>query len=65
MLHLYWDIGKDIVDKEAESEWGSGFYVSMSKALKTEFPNMNGFAVTNLKYMKRFYFEQKPLPYLI
>jgi len=55
MLHLYWDIGKDIVDKEAETEWGSGFYSSMSKALKTEFSEMSGFSVTNLKYMKRFY----------
>lgn len=27
----------------------------MSQSLKEEFPNVNGFSVTNLKYMKRFF----------
>lgn len=55
LLHLYWDLGKDIVTKEAEAVWGSGFYQTMSAALKEEFPSLSGFSVTNLKYMKRFY----------
>ena len=55
MLQLYWEIGKDITKKELEAKWGSGFYESASKALKTEFPDMKGVSVTNLKYMKRFY----------
>ena len=55
MLRLYWDLGKEIVEKKAEALWGSGFYDSMSRSLKEEFPDATGFSVTNLKYMKRFY----------
>lgn len=25
MIEFYWSIGKDIVEKSAESRWGSGF----------------------------------------
>lgn len=38
-----------------ESKWGSGFYESLSRDLRTAFPEMRGFSVTNLKYCKRFY----------
>ncbi len=55
MLQLYWDLGEDIVQKGAESKWGNKIYSTMSAELKTEFPKVEGFSVTNLKYMKRFY----------
>jgi predicted nuclease of restriction endonuclease-like (RecB) superfamily len=35
--------------------WGSGFYKNLSKELKDEFSDMQGFSVTNLKYCKYFY----------
>ena len=44
-----------IAKLKAESQWGSGFYESLSRDLKEEFPNMKGFSVTNLKYCRRFY----------
>ena len=34
--------------------WGTGFYKTMSRSLKEEFPSVSGFSVTNLKYIKRF-----------
>lgn len=34
---------------------GTGFYKTMSQSLKEEFPNVSGFSMTNLKYMKRFF----------
>ena len=34
---------------------GSGFFEQLSKDLKEEFPDMQGFSSTNLKYCKRFY----------
>jgi predicted nuclease of restriction endonuclease-like (RecB) superfamily len=55
MLRLYWDLGHDIVVRQMDSKWGSGFYKNLSKELKAEFPNMQGFSVTNLNYCKRFY----------
>lgn len=55
LLRLYWDLGKDIVQRGVEAKWGSKIYFTMSAELKAEFPGMDGFSVTNLKYMKRFY----------
>ncbi|MCL2335037.1 MAG: PDDEXK nuclease domain-containing protein [Endomicrobia bacterium] len=55
LLKLYWDLGNDIATKKMDSVWGSGFYEKVSKELKSEFPDMQGFSSTNLKYCKYFY----------
>lgn len=55
LLLLYWDIGKEIVQRDVESKWGSKIYATLSAELKDSFPGMEGFSVTNLKYMKRYY----------
>jgi predicted nuclease of restriction endonuclease-like (RecB) superfamily len=55
MIELYWSIGADIVEKQAETKWGSGVIRQLSKDLKTELPGIDGFSETNLRYMKRFY----------
>ena len=55
MIMLYWDMGRQIVEKQEKSQWGSGFVEQLSKDLKKEFPEMTGFSVDNLTYMKKFY----------
>jgi len=55
MLAYYWMLGKDIVDKKADSKWGSSFLGNLSLDLKERLPDQRGFSETNLKYMKRFY----------
>lgn len=55
LLKFYWSLGRDIVSKKIESEWGSGFYKKLSFDLSKSIPNVKGFSVTNLKYMKYFY----------
>jgi len=55
MLRLYWDLGHDIVVRQMDAAWGSGFFKQLSKELIDEFPNMQGFSATNLKYCKYFY----------
>jgi predicted nuclease of restriction endonuclease-like (RecB) superfamily len=55
LLRLYWDLGRDIVAQQMESAWGSGFFEQLSSDLMKEFPDMQGFSPTNLKYCKRFY----------
>ena len=55
LLRLYWEMGCDIAEKRMEAEYGSGFFDNLSRDLKLEFPNMEGFSVSNLKYIKRFY----------
>ncbi|MCL2512056.1 MAG: DUF1016 N-terminal domain-containing protein [Bacteroidales bacterium] len=55
LLRLYWDLGRDIVVRQMDTAWGSGFFEQLSKELRAEFPGMKGFSVVNLTYCKRFY----------
>jgi len=55
LLRLYWDLGQDIVARQLEATWGSGFFEQLSKDLRSEFPDMQGFSERNLLYIKRFY----------
>ena len=55
LLQLYWDIGKDLFDKKENQGWGNSIVDNLSKDLKTEFPNAQGFSRRNLFYMRSFY----------
>ena len=55
MLKFYWSLGKDIVERDMENKYGSGFFKNLSLDLKDEFPDVKGFSPTNLGYIKRFY----------
>ncbi|GHV69501.1 hypothetical protein FACS1894199_18310 [Bacteroidia bacterium] len=55
MIELYWSIGADIVDKQAESVWGSGVIKQLSADLRQEFHEMQGFSDRNIYSMKKFY----------
>ena len=55
MIMLYWDMGRQIVEKQEKAKWGSGFIKQLSRDLREEFPEMTGFSEDNLTYMKRFY----------
>ncbi len=60
MLQFYWELGKDIVEKKAESRWGSGFMKNLSRDLKEVNPDATCFSETNLLYMKNFYRLYQP-----
>lgn len=47
---MYWHIGKIILDN---SKWGNKFIDNLSIDLKLEFPNIKGFSIRNLKYMRK------------
>jgi len=55
LIELYWDIGKDIFEKQEIKGWGNSIVENLSKDLKLEFPNIKGFSRRNLFYMKKFY----------
>ena len=61
LLKFYWSLGKDIVSKQCENKWGSGFFTNFSRDLNAEIPDAKSFSVTNLKYMKYFYELYAPL----
>ncbi|MFT4104378.1 MAG: PDDEXK nuclease domain-containing protein [Lacrimispora sp.] len=56
MVEAYWNIGKNIVEKqsgEEKLEYGSGLIKELSKQMTKDFGK--GFTSTNLKYMRQFY----------
>ena len=60
MLRYYWELGRDIVTKQAESKWGSGFMKNLSRDLKAQIPSATCFSPTNILYMKNFYLMYRP-----
>ena len=54
LINLYWELGKEIAQKQAEG-WGKTIVPKLSKELQKEFPKMDGFSTTNLWYMVQFY----------
>lgn len=55
LLEFYWNLGADIVEKQKNVAWGSGFLKQLSKDLRDEFPDMKGFSYNNIQYIKRWY----------
>ena len=55
MIKLYWDIGKDLYEKQKDKGWGNSIVENLSKDLKAAFPNLKGFSRRNLFYMKKFF----------
>jgi predicted nuclease of restriction endonuclease-like (RecB) superfamily len=53
LIEFYWDLGKMIAEKQ--TAWGTQFLERLSKDLKEDFPDMEGFSVRNLKYCRQFY----------
>ncbi len=64
LLDLYWEIGKSIVEKQAES-WGKAIVPTLSLELQNEFPGITGFSVGNLWLMAQFYAEYHDVEFLV
>src|ERR1041385_5505131 len=54
MVLLYWEIGRDILERQEREKWGAKVIDRLATDLKGAFPDMNGFPPRNLKYMSRF-----------
>jgi predicted nuclease of restriction endonuclease-like (RecB) superfamily len=55
LLEFYWELGADIIAKQAQAAWGSGLIDQLSKDLMSEFPDMKGFSRSNLMYIQQWY----------
>jgi len=55
LLELYWDLGKEIISKQQNSNWGEGVLEQLSIDLKISFPDIKGFSKRNLYAMKQWY----------
>ena len=55
LLELYWDLGKEISNQLANSNWGSKVIEQVAIDLKHEFPEIKGFSRRNLYAIKQWY----------
>lgn len=65
VLELYWDIGKDISERQNNSNWGSKLIEQVAIELKNEFPDMKGFSRRNIYAMRQWYtFYSEKYPFV-
>lgn len=55
LLELYRNIGKEIVDKQRNKDWGSGFIEQFANDLRKSFPDIKGFSRRNVYAMRQWY----------
>ena len=55
LIKLYWDIGKEIVEKQEQFGWGKSVVEVLAQELQNEFPGIKGFSLRNLWNMRNFY----------
>ncbi|HUX80285.1 MAG TPA: DUF1016 N-terminal domain-containing protein [Alphaproteobacteria bacterium] len=54
LILLYHHLGTEILKRQKENGWGTKVIDRLSRDLTSAFPEMKGFGLQNLKYMKRF-----------
>ena len=52
LVLLYWQIGRDILERQDRAGWGAKIIESLASDLHHEFPELKGFSPRNLKYMR-------------
>jgi len=55
LLEFYWELGEEIVQRQAQARWGDGFLKQLSQDLMAEFPEMKGFSKRNLEQIRKWY----------
>ena len=55
MLQFYWELGADMVVKQKQFAWGSGFVSQLSADLVREFPGARGFSKRNLELVRQWH----------
>ena len=55
LLQFYWELGAEIVAKQAHHAWGSGFLEKLSRDLMQAFPGVKGFSKRNLEHIRRWH----------
>jgi predicted nuclease of restriction endonuclease-like (RecB) superfamily len=52
LLSLYWQLGRDILERQQRHGWGAGIVDKVATDLRAAFPTMRGFSRANLMYMR-------------
>jgi len=63
LIALYWDLGRAIVNAQAQHAWGEEIVDQVAADLQREFPGMTGFSRANVYRMRAFFLShEKPAP---
>ncbi len=54
LVLLYWQIGREILQRQQQEGWGTKVIDRLARDLRQEFPEIKGFSPRNLKYMRAF-----------
>jgi predicted nuclease of restriction endonuclease-like (RecB) superfamily len=54
LILLYWQIGRDILERQEREGWGAKVVERLATDLRVEFPDMKGFSPRNLLFMRSF-----------
>lgn len=54
LVQLYWQMGRDILIRQAQQGWGAKVIERLAEDLRLAFPDMKGFSRANLMYMRAF-----------
>jgi predicted nuclease of restriction endonuclease-like (RecB) superfamily len=54
LVLLYWQIGRDILERQGRAGWGAKIIDQLSKDLHHDFSEVKGFSPRNLNYMRAF-----------
>lgn len=54
LIQFYWEVGKLIVERQTQAQWGDKLFDNLAKDLSHSFPDTKGFSKTNLKNMRLF-----------
>ncbi len=64
LIDLYWNIGKEIAERQEREGWGKSVVERLSRDLREEFMGTTGFSAQNLWYMRQLYLEYREHPNL-
>ena len=55
VIRFYWELGKDIIERQVENKYGKSFYANLGRDLQDALPGISGLTEGNIRYAKRFY----------
>ena len=64
LILFYWELGAQIAEKQAQSQWGDKLIAQLSADLQKAFPDLKGLSASNLKYCLRFFHFYRSTPTL-
>jgi predicted nuclease of restriction endonuclease-like (RecB) superfamily len=62
LVALYWDIGRLIVERQADADHGAAIVEQLAADLRREFRGVSGYSRRNVFYMREFYLAYRELP---